>query len=96
MKLHNEQVVKGDRVYDLMEKDGQVTVVGESEITVRFANSRSYSYNKTGKRMGNVPARLPVLLYWHNPIVVVPAKSEKIWGALKEILFSAKDTLNRI
>ena len=96
MLLHKEEVVVGDVVYDLMEKEGTVTIVGESEISVRFGNNRTYSYNKTGKRVGNVPARLPVLLYWHNPIVAVPAKQEHIWTALKEIIFNIKDTLNRI
>ena len=95
MKLHGQDVQVQDYVHDLLEGKGRVIVATDSEIIVRFSNSRTYSYNSAGSRVGNVPSRLPPLLYWHNPIVVNPPKKMSNWDALKELFLKAHEIFNR-
>lgn len=95
MNLHDQQALVGDSVYDLLEGKGTVTVVSGSEISVRFSNARSYTYNGAGLRTGNVPNRFGPLLYWHNPIIVIPPKQVSHWDALQELFHSAYKIFNR-
>lgn len=95
MKLHGEQAQVNDSVYDILEGNGKVMVVSVSEITVRFSNMRSYQYNSIGQRVGNVPNRFGPLLYWHNPVFMIPPKKESNWAALRELFNKAHEIFNR-
>lgn len=82
MKLHSHLINSGDEVYDLVEGRGVVQVVRSTSFSVRFSHRLSYDYNSEGKRLGNVPPRYPALLYWQNPIVMIPAKDDEVWANL--------------
>lgn len=96
MKLHDQQVIIGDTAYDLLEGEGQVIVDGNTEISVVFGNGRTYRYNSSGNRVGNTPHRFPPLLYWQNPIVMIPVKDDTKWEAMKGLLFSAHKIINKV
>lgn len=96
MLLHNEKVNKGDKVYDLLEGVGTVVVADNTSIGVQFGNAGMYSYNSVGSRVGNTPSRFPPMLYWQNPIVVIPVKGDKRWEAMKRILNSVRETIIKI
>lgn len=95
MRLQGQNVFTGDTVYDLLEGIGEVTVVADSKFSVRFSNKRTYEYNEAGNRVGNVPNRFPPLLYWHNPIALIPPKQMSNWDALKELFLKAHEIFNR-
>lgn len=93
MKLQSHVVNMGDEVYDLVEGRGTVVAVRNTNISVRFSGNTTYSYNSEGKRLGTVPARYPALLYWQNPIVMIPAKNEQQWASLCDVFKHAHKQL---
>lgn len=94
MNLHNQRVEIGDKVYDLLEGEGSVIDTdNDTQLTVKFSGQSYYSYNSTGQRMGGTPSRFPPLLYWQNPIVMIPVKGDKKWNAMKTLFFNAYNTI---
>lgn len=92
MKLHNEDIFVGDTVYDILEGTGAVASVDNNRITVKFG-SRTYSYNSEGSRTAGTANRFNPFLYWHDPIVMIPTKSETKWEGMKQIFKNAHKTI---
>ena len=92
MRLDGEDIIVGDSVYDLGFGSGKVIEVGD-KIRVRFNSlKQTFSYDGRGMRRA-VKMRQ---LYFHNPIIAVPAKDDKDFSiicdnakALTSILRSA-------
>ena len=89
MQLQSQTVELGDTVYDLLEGGGVVTSIGDTTITVNFGSVGLYIYNSAGQRLGNTPSRFPVLLYWQNPIVMIPVRNEERWNSMKTLFLNA-------
>lgn len=98
MNLHEQSVVVGDKVYDLLEQWGTVTRVDDFSnlITVKFNGRQFYSYNEAGVRKGNTPSRFPAMLYWQDPIVMIPVKGDAKWEAMKGLFLEAYQVLKRV
>ncbi|MEB2499546.1 hypothetical protein [Burkholderia cenocepacia] len=74
MKLDGYDALPGDAVYDLYFGDGRVhSLTADGQAVVSFGN-RTFTYDDRG--VGQHGRRS---LYWHNPILVVPMKSEREW-----------------
>lgn len=95
MKLQDQDIFVGDKVYDLIEGFGTVTHVLDIEVVVRFSSTSSYSYNEAGKRTGNTPNRFPVFLFWNNPVFMLPLKDDDKWDMAKDLLRNMYETLKR-
>ena len=86
--LNNEPVMENDKVYDLVLGYGTVVSLRFGEIHVRFASGIRITYDGTG-HYGGVRR-----LYWHNPVVVEPPKSQRGWDALTGCIAAIKTFLN--
>jgi hypothetical protein len=78
--LDNENIVVGDSVYDVVLGSGSVHQVRvDGTFVVNFpGRGKLIVYSALGtSRHNNMRT-----LYWHNPIVLVPAKAEQTWVKL--------------
>lgn len=75
MKLQGFDVNEGNSVYDLVFGYGLVRNVTDDGFEVRFNDTRSITYNSEGVGQFKNPT-----LFWHNPIVLIPAKEDKTWS----------------
>lgn len=89
MQLDNQEIVQGDSVYDILEGVGEVTVTTNTAFYVTYGNNVRYQYDSTGNRKGNTPNRFPRMVYWHNPVVMLPTKDELVWDKLKQLFVNA-------
>lgn len=96
MNLDGQKVNVGDSVYDILEGQGQVAGMDSTVFLVRFGQRVSYTYNSAGQRTGNTPSRFPRLLFWQDPIVMIPVKEEAKWLAMKNIFLNAYTSLKGI
>lgn len=81
--LDGEQVVVGDFLYDTQYGRGQVEqLLVDNRVVVLFSGlNRRHVYNSEG-----VGTRFHVrTLYWHDPIIVVPAKSDTGWLKIQQV-----------
>lgn len=88
MNLQNQEVLRGDKVYDLLEGEGTVIRTNNKQIAVDFGNNISYVYSSKGQRIGNTPDRFPILLFWQNPVVMYPVKGDKKWEAMQAMFLN--------
>lgn len=89
MQLDNQEIVKGDKVFDILEGVGTVIVTSDTTFSVSFGTGIFYPYDASGNRKGNTPNRFPRMVYWHDPVVMLPSKDEVVWDKLKLLLLSA-------
>ncbi|NML34525.1 hypothetical protein [Paraburkholderia antibiotica] len=88
MKLDGYDVDPGDLVYDLFFGDGIVrNLTADGRAVVAFG-PRAFTYNESG--VGQHGKRS---LYWHNPILLVPMKSETQWGLQRALNQAIAQTL---
>lgn len=82
MKLDNEDILIGDRVYDVIFGMGTVDKIVEAEnrFWVIFGN-RNECYESTGN--GRFGVRT---LYWHNPFIIAPHKKDASWELMGRII----------
>ncbi len=89
MRLDGYEVAAGDPVYDLYFGDGRVhSVTADEHMVVTYGN-RMFTYD--GRGIGQHGRRS---LYWHNPILVIPAKEEREWSLQKRLNANIYDALN--
>ncbi|MDR6384944.1 hypothetical protein [Paraburkholderia caribensis] len=80
MRLDGYDVTAGDAVYDLYFGDGRVhSVTADGHMVVTYGN-RMFTYD--GRGIGQHGRRS---LYWHNPVLVIPAKDEREWSLQKRL-----------
>jgi hypothetical protein len=84
MRMDGDVINTGDKVYDVLFATGTVTAVveGAGSFRVAFTDGRTHTYTADGKR-ARVAART---LYWKDPVVVVPQKSDAQWDMLPPII----------
>lgn len=80
--ISNENAVVGDRVYDIVQGYGQIVDTAFDDIVVRFDSGIRITFDKDGN-YGGVRR-----LYWHNPIVIEPAKDNRLWQTMRDCLLS--------
>ena len=82
MKLDNEPLLIGDRVFDIVFGIGTVDKILDQEN--RFwviIGDRNESYDSNGNGRFNVRT-----LYWHNPFIIAPHKSDAKWELMGRII----------
>lgn len=74
MKLHNEDVEVGDRVYDISVKRGygKVVLVRDNAIEVQFNRNSKVIFNTDGIQSGQDKATL----FWERPLIIAPSKDD--------------------
>ncbi|CAE6958786.1 hypothetical protein [Paraburkholderia domus] len=88
MRLDGYEVLAGDPVYDLYFGDGRVhSLTADDQIVVSYG-SRMFVYDERG--IGQHGRRS---LYWHNPILVVPMKDERMWSLQRRLNATIADAL---
>lgn len=88
-KLNGESVAIGDVVYDVIQGYGTVLDTTFNEIAVRFHNGIRITFDPEGRYAG------VRRLYWHDPVLIEPAKDKKLWGSLQGILLIVYDYLRK-
>lgn len=79
MTLDGDTIRVGDLVFDiLLGINGTVTTVNGANFTLAFGNGRSLTYH------GNGEIATVKRAYWRNPVLIVPARSEPRWDAIRE------------
>ena len=79
--LHNQTASLDDNVYDVVWGTGRITeILTDGRIRVTFA-TRTYTYGPTGQMR---TVQRPTL-YWHDPVFVVPVKSEPNWAKIRQV-----------
>lgn len=80
MRLDGYEVDPGDPVYDLFFGDGRVAnITADGRAVVAFG-PRVFTYDERG--VGQHGRRS---LYWHNPVLLVPMKSEASWSLQRRL-----------
>ncbi len=81
--MDGDEVAVGDRLYDICLGAGEVTqMLTAGRFSVRFlGDGREQAF--TGDGMS--PRSHIRTLYWHDPVIVVPRKSDARWDELKRI-----------
>lgn len=91
--LHGEPVAAGDPVHDILRGAGFVERLRpDGKIEVRFTTHRSL---RVFQPDGRTAASDPVTLFWHDPILFVPLKSEAAYVQQRNIAGSIRDALAR-
>lgn len=90
-KLHSEKVELGDTVYDVSASRGvgRVIMLSSAGIEVEFSSGSRTTYNERGIQRGKNRSTL----FWRDPIIFVPAKSERVYSAQKTIAATIKNVL---
>ncbi len=91
MKLDGFDVKVGDSVYDIVFGFGEVVALhidSQDRFSVKFGSRRIQTYNEDG--YGQFRRRT---LYWHDPIVVIPAKQEGAWSIQQEVCLKATEVI---
>lgn len=84
MKLHDDKLELGDRVYDVSvgRGFGEVIEITESSyFQVRFSRY-SINYTPDGVQQGKAEQTL----YWSKPLVIQPRKNEQRWQKKKDLV----------
>ncbi|MFZ1491126.1 MAG: hypothetical protein WAS51_14405 [Ilumatobacteraceae bacterium] len=96
MQMDGYPVLVNDRVYDTQYGWGEVEqlLVDNRAAVVFTVGSKSlrhvYDANGVGTRFKTRT------LYWHDPIIAVPAKSDNGWTKIQQICRAVVDTLRVI
>ena len=91
--LHSEPVAAGDRVHDIVRGPGAVERLRpDGRIEVRFSIQRSL---RVFDAAGRTSASDPITLYWHDPIVFVPEKSEAGYVQQRALAAALRDALRQ-
>ena len=88
--LDGQAIAIGDTVYDVAYGSGQVTeLLVDDRFRVRFADGSYHVYTPEGitHHFANKT------VFWHNPIVAVPMKSDTLWGAAAAIAHAVVEAL---
>ena len=87
--MDSEPLLIGDRVYDVVFGTGLVDRLaeGENRFWVIFGN-RNESYDANGN--GRFGVRT---LYWHNPFIIAPHKSESTWELMGKLIDATSNVL---
>lgn len=85
MKLDNDNIFVGDRVFDISINRGYgiVTTVYENSIEVKFERFKGL-YDEKGFQFG----KNWKTLFWNKPLVVAPSKDEVLWSKKQELVES--------
>ncbi len=89
MLLHNENIARGDSVYDYSRGYGRAVTIGESFVTIEFSGGLQFPYRTDGTSIDTGVQSL----YWQNPFVVVPPKNQSAWEAKKAVLLAVNSLL---
>jgi len=90
MRFHGDDLLLGDRVYDVSANRGWGTVISVSEgkFQVRFATF-SVNYDTNGVQQGHPR----VTLYWSPPLVIIPRKRDSHTFKKNELVQRFLDTV---
>lgn len=84
LELDGSEIKIGDSVYDIANGYGAVAEIRDRFFTVQFLNRRRITFKDNG--MLNGMRRV----FWHNPLVIAPPKSEARWDSFKLLIVSIK------
>lgn len=84
LELDGAVINIGDRVYDIANGYGSVSDINDRFFTVQFLNRRRLTFKDNG--MLNEVRRV----FWHNPLVIAPPKSEARWNNFKSLIVSIR------
>lgn len=92
MKLDGFEVKVGDTVYDLVLGSGVVVSLHEdsavNRFTVKFGEHRQLTFDEHGFCHHKFRT-----LYWHNPIIAIPAKDDVFWALQKDVSLAATELI---
>ena len=86
-KLNGEVVQVGDRLYDIANGVGNVTVLTEKSIEVLFDTGRRVTYNQVGALNG------VRRLYWQYPVFIDPPKDLSAWEKTRNALLAIQNII---
>lgn len=90
--LHGYPAKVGESVYDLVWGTGTIAeVLPDARLRVTFA-TRDYVFNDAGQSRS---VQRPTL-YWHNPVMIVPQKSEPVWNKTVRICRAVHSEINAV
>lgn len=95
MLMDGEAILVGDFVFDMQHGGGAVTAlhVPDGLLMVRFSSIPiTFKYKENGVRDGASNRTL----FWRNPVVIAPTKSETVWGELSLLIPTIRDVLLRL
>lgn len=91
-RLHNEPIKVGDIVFDVSATRGIGRVVNLTRkgIEVQFGNGGPrIMYKDDGAQLGKSRATL----FWRDPVILIPVKSESLWEHQKAVAIAIRDAL---
>lgn len=91
-RLHGEPINIGDIIFDVSATRGIGRVVNLTRkgIEVQFGNGGPrIMYKEDGAQLGKSRATL----FWRDPILIVPIKSEPLWEHQKKVAIAIRDAL---
>lgn len=91
MQMDGATLSVGDKVYDIAYGPGEVEqLLVDNRFVVVFSTvSRRQTYLTSGTGV-RFPTRT---LYWHDPIIAVPAKNDTGWLKIQQICRAVVETL---
>lgn len=93
MMLHGEPVAVGDAVYDILRGAGFVERLRpDGKFEVRFTTTRML---RVFQQDGRPSPGDPTLLYWHDPVVFIPTKSETAYVQQRNIALAIREAFAR-
>lgn len=82
-ELDGYEVNLGDTVFDVVYGMGTVKeLLADGRFRVYFAGKNRFVYGSDGRR---VDAKTRRTLYWHDPVIAVPAKDDISWTKLRQL-----------
>lgn len=91
MDMDGDVVLVGDTVFDVLFGTGTVTeLLVDDRFRVKFPNKNqpmTYSTTGIGVRYSERT------LYWHDPVITIPFKSEPKWLALRPVVTDLVNSL---
>lgn len=80
--MDGSSVAVGDAVYDTIYSDGEVfEITLDNRIKVRFPDGREMTYTTAGVSV-RFGART---LYWKDPVIAVPLKTDTKWDQARDL-----------
>lgn len=90
-ELDGDEVVLGDTVFDVVYGTGTVKeLLAEGRFRVHFAGNKRFVYRSDGQRVDTSTRRT---LYWHDPVIAIPAKDDISWTKLRQLAKAITDTM---
>lgn len=96
MYLDNDEVLPGDRLYDLRYGNVSVKQVYADSILIKFRTPAGREQLSTANPRGVMQNATKRTLYWQDPIIVIPRKDVRIWEMQKNMLLNVTSQIGNL